>query len=75
MMPFSSTLLGVEPILHAGGKIFGAVRWRSVDDASTRVHGDVIRQHAKDFAIEKRMLKVQALHFVAGEAGQLTHIR
>ena len=50
---------GVEPVLHAGGKVFRTVRWRGVDHASAGVHGDVIGQHAENLAIQKRMLKVQ----------------
>src|SRR5437660_967596 len=41
----------VEAVLHAGHEVFGAVRWRGVDDAGSSVHGDVVSEHAKDFAI------------------------
>ena len=34
-----------------------------MDHASSGVHGDVIRQHANNFAIEKRMLEIQVARF------------
>ena len=60
----------VEAVLHAGHEVFGAVRRRGVDDAGSRVHGDVVSEHAKDFAIEKWMLKIQALQLASGKVNQ-----
>ena len=65
---------GVEAVLHAGGEVLRAVRRRGVHHAGAGVHGDVVRQHAENFAIEKRMLKVQALHLAAGEARQFLRV-
>ncbi len=65
---------GVESVLHAGGEVFRAVRGRGVNHAGAGVHGDVVGQHAEDFAIEKGMLKVEALHLAPGEACQFLRV-
>ena len=51
---------GVEAVLDAGHEVFGAVRGRGVDDAGAGVHGDVVGEHAENFAVEKWMLEVEA---------------
>ena len=50
------------------------MRWGGVDNACAGVHGDVVGQHAEDFAIEEGMLKVQPLHLAAGEVGEFVSV-
>src|ERR1017187_9733424 len=57
----------VEAVFHASDKVFGAVRRSRVDNAGSRIHGDVVRQHTENLAIEKWMLEVQALQLPAWE--------
>ena len=45
-----------------------------MNHAGAGVHGHVVRQHAENLAIEKRMLKVQTLHLAAGEARQFFRV-
>src|SRR5271163_1544838 len=52
---------GVESVFDSGKEIFGAVRGSGVDHAGTGVHGDVVGEHAQNFAVEEGMLKVEAL--------------
>src|SRR5437016_10566596 len=64
----------VETILHPGGKVFRTMRRRGVDDACTGVHGDIVCEHAQNFAIEERVLKVKKLQPTAGEADKFMYI-
>ena len=66
---------GVEPVLNAGNEVLRAMRRRGVDYAGPGVHGHVIGQHAENFAVEERMLEVQALHLPSREVGEFMRIR
>ena len=66
---------GIEAVLHAGGEVFSAVRRRSVDDAGAGIHGDVVGEHAKNFAVEEGMLEVEALELASGEVSELARVR
>ena len=45
-----------------------------MDHARSRVHGDVLSQHAEDFAVEEGMLEIQVLHLAAGKVGEFAWI-
>ena len=64
----------IEAVLYAGQEIFGTMRGRGVDYARTGVHGDVVGEHAQNFAIEKWVLEIQALELASGEASELMRI-
>ena len=64
----------VESILHAGDEIFRTMRWRRVDYARSRVHRDVIGEHAQDFPIQKWMLEIQPLHLSSREVREFARI-
>ena len=55
----------VESVFDAGEEVFGAVRWGSVNYAGAGVHGDIIGEDAENFAIEERMLEVEALQLAS----------
>ena len=65
---------GIEAVLHPGGEVFGAVGGRGVNHTCTRIHGDVIGQHAQDLAIQKRMLEIKVLQLPSGKMRQLARI-
>ena len=58
---------GVEAILHAGGEILRAVGRCGVNHSRPGVHGDVVREHSQNFALQERMLKVKPLQLPTGE--------
>ena len=45
-----------------------------MDNTCTGIHGDVVCEHAQNFAIQKRVLKVKALQLAAGETGKFIYI-
>src|SRR5208337_5512446 len=61
---------GVEAILDAGGEVLSSVRGSGVDDSGSRVHGDVVGEHAENFAVEKGMPEVEALKLASGKVSQ-----
>ena len=50
------------------------MRRRGVDDAGAGVHGDVIGEHAQDFAVEKWMLKIETFKFASRKVGQFADV-
>src|SRR5208282_3398139 len=61
---------GIKAVLDSGKKVLGAVRRSGVDHAGSSVHGDVVSEHAENFAVEKRMLKVEVLELASGEVSE-----
>jgi hypothetical protein len=45
-----------------------------VDHAGAGVHGDVVGEHAENFAIEEGMLEVEALELAAGEVREFARV-
>ena len=58
----------VEAVALAGVEVVHAMGRRGVDGAGALVGRDVIRQHAEDGAVEKRMLEGGALQLRAFES-------
>ena len=66
---------GIEAVLDAGAEVFSAMRGRGVDDAGAGVHGDVVGEHAENFAVEEGMLEVEALELASGEVREFARVR
>ena len=45
-----------------------------MDDAGAGVHGDVVGEHAENFAIEEGMLEVEALELASGKVSEFARI-
>ena len=46
-----------------------------MDDAGAGVHGDIVREHAEDLAVEEGMLEVEALELASGKVREFAGVR
>ena len=61
----SDRRVDLQPVLHAGREVVGAVAGRGVDGARSRLERDVLAQHAERRARVQRMLKADVFELLA----------